>query len=445
MGGPADRLPAGRAGPAGLRAARVPAQRGVLLVHLLADPGPLSLRAGRAAGVVPGGQARHDGDPVEAWAEITGNPGLARRYQSARGKGGFVRASWDEAVELAAAAHVHTIRTWGPDRIAGFSPIPAMSMVSHAAGARFHALIGAPMLSFYDWYADLPVASPQVFGDQTDVPESGDWWDASYLVLWGLQRGKTQRAADHDSGKDGLDYGHRRCGRPGTILEPDSHGYQGSPPWLLRIRDGHRHHLDRHVPAGTVLAIEGAARCRVDRARRAQHCAGGPAGRLPLQRGGRHSGAGASVRLLHDRGRDRRARGAARGRGSSAGHGDPGRPGCCRVARADLRRACQPAAHPGAQLGPRRRQRHLAAVGGRHAVPLGRGIGPGSRLALAIRAAGAGRRRAVERRAGAVPAARLTDLAAVADSCHDPRHPRARPTGSSWAPRRSPSWQAPGS
>jgi nitrate reductase alpha subunit len=60
-----------------------------------------------------------------------------------------------------------------------------MSMVSHAAGARFRSLIGAPMLSFYDWYADLPVASPQVFGDQTDVPESGDWWDAAYLVLWG--------------------------------------------------------------------------------------------------------------------------------------------------------------------------------------------------------------------------------------------------------------------
>ena len=130
-------------------------------------------------------KARHGGDPVEAWAEITGNPDLARRYKSARGKGGFVRASWDEAVELAAAAHVHTIRAWGPDRIAGFSPIPAMSMVSHAAGARFHALIGAPLLSFYDWYADLPVASPQVFGDQTDVPESGDWWDASCLVLWG--------------------------------------------------------------------------------------------------------------------------------------------------------------------------------------------------------------------------------------------------------------------
>jgi nitrate reductase alpha subunit len=60
-----------------------------------------------------------------------------------------------------------------------------MSMVSHAAGARFHALIGAPMLSFNDWYADLRVAFPQVFGDQTDVPESGDWWGASYLVLQG--------------------------------------------------------------------------------------------------------------------------------------------------------------------------------------------------------------------------------------------------------------------
>src|SRR5690606_28376842 len=64
-------------------------------------------------------------------------------------------------------------------------PIPAMSMVSHAAGARFYSLLGGVMLSFYDWYADLPVASPQVFGDQTDVPESGDWWDAGYLIMWG--------------------------------------------------------------------------------------------------------------------------------------------------------------------------------------------------------------------------------------------------------------------
>ncbi|HVV29966.1 MAG TPA: molybdopterin-dependent oxidoreductase, partial [Mycobacteriales bacterium] len=128
---------------------------------------------------------RRTGDPVAAWAEIVSDPERARRYKSARGKGGLVRASWDEAVEMVAAAHVHTIREYGPDRLAGFSPIPAMSMVSHAAGARFYALLGGAMLSFYDWYADLPVASPQVFGDQTDVPESGDWWDAGYLIMWG--------------------------------------------------------------------------------------------------------------------------------------------------------------------------------------------------------------------------------------------------------------------
>ncbi|KWW98225.1 nitrate reductase [Carbonactinospora thermoautotrophica] len=128
---------------------------------------------------------RRTGDPVRAWAEVTGDPQTARAYQAARGKGGLVRATWEEAVEMIAAAHVHTIKEYGPDRIAGFSPIPAMSMVSHAAGSRFVSLLGGVMLSFYDWYADLPVASPQVFGDQTDVPESGDWWDASYLLVWG--------------------------------------------------------------------------------------------------------------------------------------------------------------------------------------------------------------------------------------------------------------------
>ena len=125
------------------------------------------------------------GDPVLAWADIVGDPEKAKRYKSARGKGGLVRASWGEAAEIVAAANVHTIKQWGPDRVAGFSPIPAMSMVSHASGARFTSLIGGSMLSFYDWYADLPVASPQIWGDQTDVPESGDWWDAGYLIMWG--------------------------------------------------------------------------------------------------------------------------------------------------------------------------------------------------------------------------------------------------------------------
>ncbi|MFV0253407.1 MAG: nitrate reductase subunit alpha [Beutenbergiaceae bacterium] len=125
------------------------------------------------------------GDPVVAWGSIMQDPEQAKAYKAARGKGGLVRATWPEVTELIAAAFVYTIKRWGPDRIAGFSPIPAMSPVSYSSGARFHELIGAPMLSFYDWYADLPNASPQMFGDQTDVPESGDWWDAGYLMMWG--------------------------------------------------------------------------------------------------------------------------------------------------------------------------------------------------------------------------------------------------------------------
>jgi nitrate reductase alpha subunit len=137
------------------------------------------------------------GDPVEAWASIVDDPERRRLYQSHRGKGGFVRASWEDAVELIAAAHVHTIKRHGPDRVAGFTPIPAMSMASYASGTRFLSLIGGTILSFYDWYADLPPASPQSFGDQTDVPESGDWWNAGYLLVWGTNLPTTRTPDAH--------------------------------------------------------------------------------------------------------------------------------------------------------------------------------------------------------------------------------------------------------
>ena len=64
------------------------------------------------------------GDPVLAFADVVGDPERRRRYQQARGKGGLVRVSWQEAIEIAAAAHVHTIKAYGPDRCAGFSPDP---------------------------------------------------------------------------------------------------------------------------------------------------------------------------------------------------------------------------------------------------------------------------------------------------------------------------------
>jgi nitrate reductase alpha subunit len=142
-------------------------------------------------------EARKTLAPVEAWAAIAGKPETAKSYKSARGRGGFVRATWDEACEIIAAANVHTIKTWGPDRVVGFSPIPAMSMVSYASGARYLSLIGGTLLSFYDWYCDLPPSSPQTWGEQTDVPESADWYNSAYIIAWGSNVPQTRTPDAH--------------------------------------------------------------------------------------------------------------------------------------------------------------------------------------------------------------------------------------------------------
>ncbi|HEX4801066.1 MAG TPA: nitrate reductase subunit alpha [Sphingomicrobium sp.] len=136
-------------------------------------------------------------DPVEAWKTIVETPTYAEEYKKARGMGGFVRVTWDEANEIIAAANVYTAKAYGPDRVAGFSPIPAMSMVSYAAGARYLSLIGGVPLSFYDWYCDLPPSSPQTWGEQTDVPESADWYNSTFLMLWGSNVPQTRTPDAH--------------------------------------------------------------------------------------------------------------------------------------------------------------------------------------------------------------------------------------------------------
>ncbi|MDE2005939.1 MAG: nitrate reductase subunit alpha [Rhodospirillales bacterium] len=141
--------------------------------------------------------ARTSLDPVAAWESIVTDPAKARSYKEIRGLGGFVRADWAEAEEIIAAANIHTIRAHGPDRVAGFSPIPAMSMVSFAAGTRYLSLIGGTCLSFYDWYCDLPPASPQTWGEQTDVPESADWYNSGFLLLWGSNVPQTRTPDAH--------------------------------------------------------------------------------------------------------------------------------------------------------------------------------------------------------------------------------------------------------
>jgi nitrate reductase alpha subunit len=140
---------------------------------------------------------RRQSDPVLAWGALVNDPVSRKRWQTARGKGGFRRGDWDTVLEIIAAASIHTIKKYGSDRIVGFSPIPAMSMISFAAGYRMLQLMGGVSLSFYDWYCDLPPASPETWGEQTDVHESADWYNAKLLAVMGSNLNMTRTPDCH--------------------------------------------------------------------------------------------------------------------------------------------------------------------------------------------------------------------------------------------------------
>jgi nitrate reductase alpha subunit len=135
--------------------------------------------------------------PVDAWTSIVENPSARLEWQEQRGLGGFVRSTWEEVNQIIASANVYTIKQYGADRIIGFSPIPAMSMISYAAGSRYLSLIGGVCMSFYDWYCDLPPSSPQVWGEQTDVPESADWYNSTFIIAWGSNVPQTRTPDAH--------------------------------------------------------------------------------------------------------------------------------------------------------------------------------------------------------------------------------------------------------
>ncbi|HLP66696.1 MAG TPA: nitrate reductase subunit alpha, partial [Rhizobium sp.] len=193
--------------------------------------------------------------PIGAWAAIQEDPEKRADYMKMRGLGGFVRATWDEVNEIIAAANAYTVKTYGPDRVIGFSPIPAMSMISYAAGSRYLSLLGGVCLSFYDWYCDLPPASPQTWGEQTDVPESADWYNAGFLILWGSNVPQTRTPDAHFYTEV------RYKGAKSVVVSPDySEAAKFSDLWLhpkqgtdaaLAMAMGHvilrEFHLDRQA------------------------------------------------------------------------------------------------------------------------------------------------------------------------------------------------------
>ena len=154
-------------------------------------------------------------DPFKAWENLQNNETKRKEYQNARGKGGFRRIHWDEVMELMAVANLYTAKKYGPDRVIGFSPIPAMSMLSYAAGSRFLQLFGGVNLSFYDWYCDLPPAFPEIWGEQTDVCESADWYNAKMIADMGACLNMTRTPDCHFFAES------RHNGTKAVVFSPD--------------------------------------------------------------------------------------------------------------------------------------------------------------------------------------------------------------------------------
>jgi nitrate reductase alpha subunit len=160
-------------------------------------------------------KAKVGGDPFEAWTNLQNDAEKRSKYQNARGKGGFRRVHWDEVLELMAVANLYTAKKYGPDRVIGFSPIPAMSMLSYAAGGRFLQLFGGVNLSFYDWYCDLPTAFPEIWGEQTDVCESADWYNSKMIADMGACLNMTRTPDCHFFAES------RHNGTKAVVFSPD--------------------------------------------------------------------------------------------------------------------------------------------------------------------------------------------------------------------------------
>lgn len=195
-------------------------------------------------------------NPVDAWRFIIEDEQKRTRFQKARGKGGFRRATWDEVLEIVTASMLYTANKWGPDRIFGFSPIPAMSYLSYAGGSRFLQLFGAVNMSFYDWYADLPNAFPETWGDQTDVCESADWYNSKYIISMGSNLNMTRTPDVHFISEA------RTAGAKFVVIAPDFSQVAKYSDWWVPIQAGQdtalwmainhvilkEYHADRQVP-----------------------------------------------------------------------------------------------------------------------------------------------------------------------------------------------------
>ncbi|QUJ07208.1 molybdopterin-dependent oxidoreductase [Salmonella enterica subsp. enterica] len=82
-----------------------------------------------------------------------------------------------------AASNVYTVKNLCPDRVAGFTIHDTDGFLRFRRARYLRWTTWHSRLSFYDWYS-RPAASllPANPSEQTDVPESADWHNSSYIV-----------------------------------------------------------------------------------------------------------------------------------------------------------------------------------------------------------------------------------------------------------------------
>ena len=141
LGDPADRLSAHPAGPAEPRTARLRPRRQLLLVPVFRQPGEVPAGARRgcsscgARRARPARRSRHGRRSSRTRRSARATP--EARPGRLRPRRAGTRSTRSSRPPTSTRS-----KTYGPDRVIGFSPIPAMSMVSYAAGSRYLSLIG---------------------------------------------------------------------------------------------------------------------------------------------------------------------------------------------------------------------------------------------------------------------------------------------------------------
>jgi nitrate reductase alpha subunit len=135
-------------------------------------------------------------------------------------------------LEIVAASTIHTIKKHGSDGVIGFSPIAAMSMLSYAGGSRFLQLQRRRQPQLLRLVQRLALSSPEIWGEQTDVAESADWYNSKFIVSMGANLNMTRTPDVHFVAEA------RHAGSKFVVFSPDFSPVAKYGDWWISVNAG---------------------------------------------------------------------------------------------------------------------------------------------------------------------------------------------------------------